>query len=124
MPRTTSAFAAASRASPPWESCRPSSGPRWASRSGSTPAVPGGSHPWESAYHGLHGHRRAVARRPERRERGGRTPNQRRGHLDPDAGRTFPTLWGTPWDTLSRYLCKPMYNKLLAALVALTLPER
>ena len=31
--------AAASRASRPWKSCRPSSGPRWASRSGSTPAA-------------------------------------------------------------------------------------
>ena len=27
---------------------------------------PGGSHPWESAYHGMHGHRRAAATRPER----------------------------------------------------------
>ena len=30
---------------------------------------PDGSHPWESAYHGLHGHRRGAATRPERRSR-------------------------------------------------------
>ena len=28
---------------------------------------PGGSHPWDSAYHGLHEHRRAAATRSERR---------------------------------------------------------
>ena len=85
---------------------------------------PGGSHPWESAYHGLHGHRRAAATRPATTERGGRAPKHRRGYLDPDAGRTFPTLWGTPWYAGSRYLCKPVCNKSLAAVVSLTLPER
>ena len=28
---------------------------------------PGGSHRWDSAYHGLHQHRRAASTRPERR---------------------------------------------------------
>ena len=57
-------------------------------------------------------------------ERGGRAPNQRRGYLDLDAGRTFRTSWGTPWYTVSRHTCKPVYNQSLAAVVALTLPER
>ena len=32
-------------------------------------------------------------------------------------------MWGAPWYAVYRYLCKPMYNKSLAAVVALTLPE-
>ena len=117
---TVSLFAVASRASPPWKSCRPSSGPRWASRSGLTPAAR------TRGSRRIHGAAWAPTRCGEAAgttERGGRAPNQRRGYLDPDAGRAFLTLWGTPWDTVSRHLCKPMYNKSLVAVVALTPPE-
>ena len=108
MPRTTSLFAAAFKSQPAVDV---------RSSLERTPVGvplgldPGGSHPWESAYHGLHGHRRATATRPATTERGGRAPKQGRGYLDPDAGRTFPTLWGTPWHVVSRHLCKPMYNQ-------------
>ena len=121
MPRTTSLFAAAFKSQPAVDV---------RSSLERTPVGvplgldPGGSHPWESAYHGLHGHRRATATRPATTERGGRAPKQGRGYLDPDAGRTFPTLWGTPWHVVSRHLCKPMYNKSLTAVVALTQPDR
>ena len=119
MPRTTSLFAAAFKSQPAVDVR--------ASLERTPVGVPlgldpGGSHPWESAYHGLHGHRRATATRPATTERGGRAPKQGRGYLDPDASRTFPTLWGTPWDVVSRHLCKPMYNKSLTAVVALTQP--
>ena len=38
--------------------------------------------------------------------------------------RCFPTLWGTPWDGVSKYPHKSMSTQLLTALVVLTLPER
>ena len=62
---------------------------------------------------------------PRRRGRNdGADPNQRRGYLDRDAGRTFRTLWGAPWYAVSRHPCKTVYNQSLAAIIALTLPER
>ena len=46
-----------------------------------------------------------------------------RGYLDADAGRAFPTLWGTSWDTVSSNSAKHMYIQSLAEELLLTLPE-
>jgi len=42
--------------------------------------------------------------------------------LDSNAGRTFPTLWGTSWDAVLRCSRKYMHIKPLTDTVALTLP--
>ncbi len=46
------------------------------------------------------------------------------GLFDSEAGRAFPTLWGTPWDAVSWHARERIYIQALTEAVALTLPER
>ena len=45
------------------------------------------------------------------------------GYLDSEAGRTFPTLWGTPWDTFSKHTVNHVHIQYFTETVSLTLPE-
>ena len=45
------------------------------------------------------------------------------GLFDSEAGRAFPTLWGTPWDAVSWHARERIYIQALTEAVALTLPE-
>ena len=70
----------------------------------------GGSHPWDSAYHGLHDRHRSAAafgvraRRadPSRMRAGGWHGTRGGATLIQTPAEAFPTLWGMPWDGSSR----------------------
>ena len=80
---------------------------------------------------GLHDHHRSGAAFGERQAQilkiraGGRhgTRGGAAGLFGSEAGRAFPTLWGTPWDAVSWHARERIYIQALTEAVALMLPE-